>query len=67
MVSKLTAEDKRWRAESDARTLMEAETIKGDATRKRAAIGAAKQMVKEKVKEVKAVQKLIKPTRKGKR
>ena len=67
MAPKLTAEDKRWRADSDARTLMEAEAIKGDGTRKRAAISAAKQIVKEKIKEVKAVQKLIKPTRKGKR
>ena len=67
MAPRLTAEDKKWRADSDARTLMEAEAIKGDATRKRAAMGAAKQIVKEKMKEVKAVQKLIKPTRKGKR
>jgi len=67
MTPRMTAEDKKWRADSDARTLMEAEAIKSDATRKRAAINAAKQIIKEKVKEVKAVQKLIKPTRRGKR
>jgi len=67
MAPKLTAEDKKWRAESDARTLIEAESIKGDSARRRAAITAAKTIVKEKEKEVKAVKKIIKPTRKNKR
>jgi len=62
MTPKLTAEDKRWRAQVDARTLISAETIKGDSARNRAAIGAAKQIVKEKEKEVKAVKKIIKST-----
>jgi len=66
MASKLTAEDKRWRAESDARTLIEAESIKNDSARKRAAITAAKTIIKEKEKEVKAVKKIIQPTRKTK-
>jgi len=38
MADKLTAEQKRWRAESDAQTLAEAETIASDKTR----LGAAK-------------------------
>ena len=40
----LTAEDKRWRAESDARTMAEYEQIMGDASRRRAAVSAAKAM-----------------------
>lgn len=66
MVERLTAQDKKWRAESDANTLINAEAIKADASRKRAAIAAAKQIIKDKEKEVKAVRKIIKPIRKSK-
>lgn len=67
MAPKLTVEDKKWRAQDDARTLMYAEAIKNDPTRRRAAITAAKQIVKEKEKEVKAVKKIIGPTKNKKR
>ena len=66
MVVKLTIQEKKWRAEDDARTLISAEAIKADAGRKRAALTAAKQIVREKEKEVKAVKKIIKPVRKRK-
>lgn len=42
MTSKMTADEKRWRAESDAETMARYEEIMSDASRKRAAISAAK-------------------------
>ena len=42
-----TAEEKKWRAESDARTLAEAEVIKGDEDRLKAASEAAEDMAKQ--------------------
>lgn len=43
MASKvLSADEKRWRAESDADTMARYEEIMGDASRRRAAINAAK-------------------------
>ena len=42
----MTAQDKIWRAESDAGTLIEAEAIQADSKRKKAAIGAAKAIAK---------------------
>ena len=42
MDAKMTAEEKRWRAESDAETMARYEEIMGDASRRRAAISAAK-------------------------
>ena len=50
----LTAQDKRWMAEEDARTLMRAEEIRLDAGRKRAATTQIKKLVIEKEKEAKA-------------
>jgi len=44
----MTAEDKKWRAESDARTLADAEAVKDDKERLEAAQEAAKAMVDEK-------------------
>jgi len=44
----MTAEDKKWQAECDARTLAEAEAIKDDKDRLSAAQEAAKAMVDEK-------------------
>lgn len=38
----LSADEKRWRAESDAETMARYEEIMGDATRRRAAINAAR-------------------------
>lgn len=43
----LTKEEKRWRAESDARTLVEAEVISSDSSRKSAALKELKRMAKE--------------------
>jgi membrane protein involved in colicin uptake len=44
---KMSAEEKRWRAEEDARTLAEAEVIKKDSARLKAAQQAAAKMAKE--------------------
>jgi len=44
---KMTAEDKAWMAKEDARTLAEAETIKGDKSRMGAAKQAAASMADE--------------------
>jgi len=52
--------EKKWRAESDARALIEAEAIKQDSTRMKAAKTAAKRMASEKEKEVKAAKKIAK-------
>ena len=56
----MTASDKKWEAESDARTLMEAGVIKGDRRRLGAASNAAKRMKKEKQDEAKAMAKVAK-------
>lgn len=42
-----TVQDKKWEAESDARTLADADTIKKDSSRLKAATGAAKRMAGE--------------------
>lgn len=42
-----TTQDRKWEAENDARTLTEADTIKKDSSRLRAASGAARRMAKE--------------------
>jgi hypothetical protein len=44
---KMSAEEKRWRAEEDARTLAEAEMIKKDSARLKSAQQAAAKMAKE--------------------
>lgn len=43
----LSADDKKWRAESDARTLAEAETITKDEARLKEAQSAAKRLAEE--------------------
>ena len=43
----MTAQDKKWRAEEDARTLAEAEVVKRDTIRMKAATNAAKKMADE--------------------
>jgi hypothetical protein len=52
---KLTAQDRKWMAEDDARTLAQAEAIKADAKRVAAAKNAAAQMVKEQEQRTKAL------------
>lgn len=54
----MTAEDKKWQAEYDARTLAEAEAIKQDETRLNAAKEAAKTMVDEKQAEAEGMAKV---------
>lgn len=51
MLSCRSDEDKKWRAESDVRTLMEAEKIKADPKR----LKAAQDMAKEKMMEAASV------------
>lgn len=61
----MTAEDKKWQAESDMRTLAEAEAIKSDRQRLSKAKKAGAAMVKEKKQEVNRLQKISKtPSRK---
>ncbi len=52
------SEDKKWQAESDVRTLAEAETIKKDAARLKAAGKAAESMKEKKMDEAKAMAKI---------
>lgn len=42
MTPKMTADERRWRAESDAETMARYEEIMSDASRKKAAISAAR-------------------------
>jgi len=60
MARAITAEDKRWEAESDARTLMDSQVISGDKKRLAAAVKAAKRMAAEKDKEAKAMKGIAK-------
>ena len=46
-MAKITNEQKRWQAESDAETMARYEEIMADASRKRAAISMAKQKASE--------------------
>jgi len=56
----MSAEERRWQAESDVRSLMEAEVIKRDKARLKAAVNAAKSMAKKEEDEAKAVKKIAK-------
>jgi len=51
----ITAENRRWQEESDARTLAEAATIKADAKRMAGAENAAKRILVEKEAEMKGL------------
>ena len=52
----LTVADKKWQAESDARTLVDAELIKNDPKKMKAAAKAAERMAKEEMAKAKAMQ-----------
>lgn len=54
----MTMDERRWRAEDDARTLAEAERIKEDAARMTAAKEAAKRMADEEMERTKAMRKV---------
>ena len=55
MVTAMTAQDRKWEAESDARTLMDSQVISSDKKRLTAAVKAAKRMAAEKEKEARAM------------
>lgn len=59
---KQTQQDKKWQAESDARTLAEAEEIKRSASRRAAAKREARQMAKDVEKQVKNLKKVSRAT-----
>ena len=54
----LTANDKIWRAESDARTLAEADVIQKDKNRLKMAVKTAKKMADERMKEATSMKKV---------
>jgi len=61
MNGKLTIQDKRWRAESDARAYITVQAVEGDKTRKSLAIKEIKRIALEKKKEADAAMKAVKP------
>lgn len=56
-----TRQDRKWQAESDARTLAEAEEIKRSAGRRNAAKREARQMAKDVAKQVQNLKKVARP------
>lgn len=66
MVSNLSKEEKKWRAESDASTLAEAEAIKSDKSRLKAAAAEARKMAKDAENRAKGMKRVAKFS-KGKR
>jgi len=65
---KVSAQDKKWQRESDARTLAEAEIIKSDKKRMNEATKGAKEIAKEKMADAKAMVKIASkliPTKKS--
>ncbi len=57
-VKAISEQEKKWRAESDARTLIEAEAIKADVARKKLAAEAASKMLEQKNIELEAIKKI---------
>ena len=57
-MASISADEKRWRAESDARTMAEYEEILQDSSRKKAAIAAAKKQAVEMNKRAAAMNKV---------
>ena len=68
MAEVISAENRRWQAEQDARTLIDAETINLDPVRKNRALTEAKKIALLKKKEMKAAEKVAnkKTKKKGK-
>ena len=66
MAKAILASEKKWAAENDARTLAEAEAIKKDSPRLKAAAREAKKMVDEEMIKAKALRKVsgLKPLKK---
>jgi pyruvoyl-dependent arginine decarboxylase (PvlArgDC) len=69
VTSRMTKQDKMWRAQSDAGILAEAEVIKNDRTRLKMAASEAKRMADEAVEKAKSMTKIAKTkvSRKGKK
>lgn len=69
--SKLSAQEKKWQAQDDARTLATAEAIKNDAARMRAAKREAKKMAEEQEQQAMAMktiaQQTVNKTKRGKK
>lgn len=59
---RMTAEDKRWQAESDARSMAETKVIQQDKPRLNAAKKAASRMATEKQKEASAMKRVARTT-----
>jgi len=59
-MANITAEDKKWQAQDDARTLIYAEAIQADKSRRSAAIKEVKNIAKEKKKEMVAAERVAK-------
>ena len=66
VLPRMTAQEKKWRAEEDARTLAEAESVRRDPTRMRAATMVAKTMADEQNKRAASLRKVagMKPLKK---
>ncbi len=60
-LGKMTANDKKWQAEDDARSLVRAEEIKSDPARMAAARKQAAAQVVERKKDLAATQKVARP------
>ena len=58
--SEMSADDKRFQAESDARAMAEAQVIQGDKPRMKAAQGAAKKMATEATEKAQAMNRVAK-------
>jgi len=58
MANKMTKEEKNWRAQDDARILIEAESIKSDSPRNTLALGQAKVIAEDAKKRAKAAEKV---------
>lgn len=58
MANSVTKQEEDWEAESDARTIMEAEAIKADEKRFNKAVAAAKKMKEEEAEKMKALEQL---------
>ncbi len=64
--AKMSAEDRKWKAENDARTLADAEAIKIDRSRMTAARQAARRMAKEEQERATAMKKIAKHSKRRK-
>lgn len=63
MASKITLNEKKWQAESDARTLVEYQSIMGSKPRMKAAQKAAAVMAKDLTAQVNQINKVVKTSK----